>query len=531
MIKVLVCDRISPRGIEVLNQDPKFEVTTLDRTYSEEEMIEIVSDVQAILVRSQTKITPAILEAAKQLRVVGRAGVGVDNVDVTEATKRGIIVMNAPGGNTISTCELTFSMLLALSRNIPQAHMSMKRGAWDRKKYVGVEVFGKTLGVLGMGRIGSEVAKRAVAFGMKVVAYDPYISEDRAAALQVELVENVEDVFPLCDYLTVHMPKTDETKGMINAAAFEKMRQGVRILNCARGGIVNEAALCDAIKSGKVAGAALDVYESEPPAEDHPLRSLDEVVLTPHLGASTEEAQENVGIEVAATVRDYLLDGQVRNAVNLPNLDAKTYAKVKPYLDLCEKLGLIVGQLAPNRNDRFVITYGGKVTEVPSDPLTRCILKGFLTHAEGEDANTVNVRQVARSMGLVVEEVKSDETVDYSEWVHVAVHSGTKKTSVGGTIFGSKAEPRIVRVHGRPVEIIPEGALLFFCNEDRPGFVGDVGVALGQAGVNIASMSLSRKQPGSSALTVLNLDSPPSADALKKIESIPGISQIQLVKL
>src|SRR6476660_6593588 len=376
-MKVLVCDPISPKGIGYLQQRPEFEVVVLPNRLPEAELLAAVKDVVAMVVRSETKITRKVIEAAPKLKVVGRAGVGVDNVDVDAATQRGIVVMNTPSGNTISTAELTFSMLMALARKIPQAHASMKAGEWNRKAFHGVELYNKTLGILGMGRIGSEVARRAIAFGMRVLAFDPYLALSRAKAMQVELVE-LDELYARSDFITVHMPMTDETKGMINTQAFAKMKKGVRVLNCARGGIINEQDLFEAIKSGKVAGAALDVYEVEPLPKDFPLRDLPQVIMTAHLGASTEEAQENVGIEVAEAITDYLLNGAVRNAVNLPNLDAKTYALVKPYLNLGEKLGRLLAQLAPKRNDRLVITYGGRATEVPSDPVTRYVLKGFL---------------------------------------------------------------------------------------------------------------------------------------------------------
>src|SRR5437773_2280603 len=374
-MNVLICDPISPKGIEYFKQQPQLKVAVLEKRLPEAELLPVVTETDAMVVRSETKVTRKVIEAATKLKVVGRAGVGVDNVDVEAATQRGIVVMNTPSGNTISTAELTFSMLMGLARKIPQANASMKAGEWNRKAFQGTELYNKTLGILGMGRIGSEVAKRAVAFGMTVLAYDPYLNLARAKAMQVELVE-LDELYARSDFITVHMPMTDETKGMINAAAFAKMKKGVRVLNCARGGIINEADLCDAIKSGKVAGAALDVYEVEPAPKEFPLRDLPQVVMTPHLGASTEEAQENVGIEVAEAITDYLLNGAVRNAVNLPNLDAKTYALVKPYLTLGEKLGRLLAQIAPKRNDQLVITYGGKATELPTDPITRAILKG-----------------------------------------------------------------------------------------------------------------------------------------------------------
>ncbi|HNV00034.1 MAG TPA: phosphoglycerate dehydrogenase, partial [Verrucomicrobiota bacterium] len=323
-MKVIICDPVSPKGVALLQQRAEFKVQVLEKRLPEAELIPVVADAVALVVRSETKVTQAVLEAAPRLKVVGRAGVGVDNVDVEAATQRGVVVMNTPGGNTISTAELTFSMLMALARRIPQAHMSMASGQWNRKSFQGTELYTKTLGILGLGRIGSEVARRAIAFGMRVIAYDPYLTLSRAMALQVEVVENVFDLYPQVDFLTVHMPMSDETRGMVDAEAFARMKRGVRVLNCARGGIINEADLRVALESGQVAGAALDVYETEPLPKDSPLRTLPQVILTPHLGASTDEAQDNVGIEVAEAVTEYLLHGTVRNAVNLPSLDAAT---------------------------------------------------------------------------------------------------------------------------------------------------------------------------------------------------------------
>jgi D-3-phosphoglycerate dehydrogenase / 2-oxoglutarate reductase len=529
-MNIMICDPISPKGIALFQQCKQFNVTVLKQRLPEAELLPLVKDVEAMVVRSETKITRAVIEAAPKLRVVGRAGVGVDNVDVEAATQRGIVVMNTPSGNTISTCELTFSMLMALARKIPQANASMKAGEWNRKAFQGVELYNKTLGILGMGRIGTEVARRAIVFGMRVLAYDPYLTLSRANALQVELVE-LDEVFARCDFITVHMPMSDETRGMINAAAFAKMKPGARVLNCARGGIINEADLYEAVKSGRIAGAALDVYETEPLPKDFPLRDLPQVIMTPHLGASTEEAQENVGIEVAEAITDYLLNGAVRNAVNLPNLDAKTYAQVKPYLALGEKLGRLAAQLAPKRNDRLVVTYGGKATEAPSDPITRFVLKGFLESAGGKDVNQVNVRSLAESLGLRVEEIKSNEETDFNEWLHLAAYSGEQKISVGGTLYGSKSQPRIVRVNGQPVEIVPEGVLLFLTNKDRPGIVGHLGTLLGRHNVNIASMSLSRDIAGGHALTVLNLDSVPPPGVLEELQKDAAISNVRVVKL
>ncbi|HYV28351.1 MAG TPA: phosphoglycerate dehydrogenase [Candidatus Eisenbacteria bacterium] len=529
-MNVLICDPISPKGIALFQQRPEFTVTVLKQRLSEAELLPLVAETAAMVVRSETKITRKVIEAAPKLRVVGRAGVGVDNVDVEAATQRGIVVMNTPSGNTISTAELTFSMLMALARKIPQANASMKAGEWNRKSFQGVELYGKTLGILGMGRIGSEVARRAIAFGMRVLAYDPFLALSRAKALQVELVE-LDELYRQSDFITVHMPMTEETAGMINAAAFDKMKPGVRVLNCARGGIINEADLFAAIKNGKAAGAALDVYEVEPAPKDFPLRDLPQVIMTPHLGASTEEAQENVGIEVAEAITDYLLNGAVRNAVNLPNLDAKTYALVKPYLILAEKLGRLLAQLAPKRNDRLVITYGGKATDLPTDPITRFVLKGFLESAGGKDVNQVNVRTLAAGLGLLVEEIKSNEQTDYHEWLHVAVFSGGERFSAAGTILGARHQPRIVRINSQPVEIVPSGVLFLMNNRDRPGIVGHIGTLMSRHNVNIANMSLNRDAAGGQALTVLNLDSVPPQAVLDEMQRDPDISNVRVVKL
>ncbi len=530
-MNVLVCDPISPKGIALLQQRPEFKVTVLKQKMPEAELLPLVGQVNAMVVRSETKVTKKVIEAAPHLKVVGRAGVGVDNVDVDAATQRGIVVMNTPGGNTISTAELTFSMLMALARKIPQAHMSMKEGKWSRKDFQGTELYNKTLGILGMGRIGTEVAKRAQAFGMKVLAYDPFLTLARAKALQVDLREKVDEVYQAADFITVHMPMTDETKGMINAAAFAKMKKGVRFLNCARGGIIKEADLYAALQSGQVGGAGLDVYETEPPPADFQLRSLPQVVMTPHLGASTEEAQENVGIEVAEAIIDYLLSGAVRNAVNLPNLDAQTFQVVKPFLNLGEKLGRLLAQLAPKRNEKIVVTYGGRAAELPTDPVTRSVLKGFLEMAGGKEVNQVNVRTLATSLGLEVQEIKSSEETDFKEWLHVAVISGEEKISAGGSVFGTRNLPRIVRLSSRPVEIVPEGVLFLMNNKDRPGIVGYIGTLMGKHKINIASMSLSRDQAGGNALTVLNLDSVPPPELLAEIQKDPDISNVRVVKL
>jgi D-3-phosphoglycerate dehydrogenase len=532
-MKVLVCDPISPKGIALLQERPEFNVVVLPKKHTEAELLPLVSDAVAIIVRSETEVTPKVLEAAPKLRVVGRAGVGVDNINVEVATQRGVVVMNTPAGNTVTTAELTFTMILSLARKVPQAHASMAAGKWDRKSFSGIELSGKTLGVLGMGRIGGEVAKRALAFGMKVVAYDPFLTEARAQAMGVQLAVDLDAVYRQADFITVHMPVTDQTKGMLNATAFAKMKPNVRIVNCARGEIVVEADLLAALDSGKVAAAALDVFKEEPLPAEHPFRKHSGLILTPHLGASTKEAQEKCGIEVAEVITSYLLTGEVRNAVNLPFLDAKTYEQVKPYLTLGEKLGKLVGQISSASVDRLHITYGGKAQELPNiDPITRAILTGFLSCSPTNDVNNVNVRSVAASLGITVEEKRSSEPVTFNEWLHVQAFNGSEKVaSAGGTFFGSPENPRIVRVYSRATEIVPSGVVLLLTNKDVPGIVGHLGTLLAKHHVNIAGMSLSRDTAGGHALTVLNLDSVPPGALIQEIEKDPNISNVQVVQL
>jgi D-3-phosphoglycerate dehydrogenase len=532
-MKIIICDPVSPKGIALLQSRPEFEVVVLPKRLPEAELLAIVADATALVVRSETKVTKNVIEAAKQLRVVGRAGVGVDNVDIEAATQHGVVVMNTPGGNTVTTAELTFTMLLSLARKVPQAHATMVAGKWDRKLFQGVELQGKTLGVLGMGRIGTEVAKRAIAFGMTVVAYDPYLTEDRAKAIGAEFAADLDAVYRVADFITVHMPVTRETKEMLNATAFAKMKPGVKIVNCARGEIIAEADLIAALESNKVAGAALDVFAVEPLPADHPYRKQPNLILTPHLGASTEEAQEKCGIEVAEVIAGYLLTGEVRNGVNLPYLDAKTYELVKPYLPLGEALGKLLAQLATATADRLYITYGGSARQLPNtDPVTRAILQGFMSTSKLKDINNVNVRSVAQSIGITVEEKKSDEPVTFNEWVHVQAFSGGKKLiSAGGTFFGSPSNPRIVRLFSQSVEIPVTGTLLLLNNSDKPGIVGHLGTLLGKHKVNIASMSLGRDICGGLALTVLSLDSVPPQAMLEELKKDTDISNVKVVTL
>jgi D-3-phosphoglycerate dehydrogenase len=418
---------------------------------------------------------------------------------------------------------------MSLARNIPQAHGTMKAAKWDRKSFEGVELYNKTLAILGMGRIGTEVARRAMAFGMRVLAYDPYLSASRARALQVELVENLDEILPRADFITLHMPSTPETHHMLGAERLAKMKRGVRIINCARGGLVEEGALYEALKSGQVAGAALDVYEVEPPPAEFPLRDLPNIVLTPHLGASTAEAQENVGIEIAEAIRAALLEGEIRNAVNMPNIDAKTLAVIGPSIALGEQLGRFLSQIAPKRCEKLNIAYSGKMTDLNTTPVSRAVLMGFLKAVGGEELNTVNAPALAESLGLKVTETRAAAQGEFTELIEVSAGINGDKVSVAGTFFGST--PRIVKINERHVEARPGGVLLLLENRDRPGIVGHVGTLLAQHQVNIAGMSLSRNQAGGEALTVLNLDTLPSEEVIKALLAVEDIRSAHAIVL
>ena len=526
--KILIADSISQRGIDELSREGALDIT-IKPGLSETDLIEIIPEFSAIVVRSQTKVTANILKAGKSLRVVGRAGVGVDNVDVEVATQRGVLVLNAPGGNTVSTAEHAFSLLLSVARKIPQADAAVRGGKWDRKNLEGVELYNKTLGVIGMGRIGSELSRRAIAFGMRVIAYDPYLSATRARSLQVELVDELDDLLATSDFISLHTPLTPETRHILDAGRLQRTKRGVRIINCARGGLIDETALANALQDRHAAAAALDVFEIEPLPNDSPLRSTPNLILTPHLGASTAEAQESVGIEIAQSVRAALLEGTIRNAVNMPNLDAKTLAIIGPHLRFGEKLGRFLSQIAPKRVDNLNVNYSGKVNEVDTIAITRSILKGFLQMAGGTDVNEVNAPAFAESLGLKVTESRLSALGDYTDLLELSATGEGKMVSVGGAFFG--ATPRIVSINSRPVEARPHGVVLVLENTDRPGMVGRIGTLLGNHGVNIATMSLSRNQAGGTALTVLNLDTAPGEEVLVAIRASDDIHSAQVIEL
>lgn len=519
--RILVADPVSERGLEILRNEPGFTVD-FKPGMSESELLAAAAGADAIVVRSGVKITRAVIEAAPKLRAVGRAGVGVDNIDVAAASERGVVVMNTPAGNTISTAEHAFSLMLALARKVPQAHASMAAGKWERKKFAGVEIHNKTLAVLGMGRIGSEFARRAMAFGMRVLAYDPYLSANRAKLLRVELVNRIEDALAAADFITMHLPMTPETRHIINAERMALLKPGVRLINCARGGLIDEQALAAALEAGTVAGAALDVFEDEPPPADHPLLARPDVVLTPHLGASTAEAQETVGIEVAHAIRNYLVDGAVVNSVNMPSVDEKTLAQIGPFLRFGEMLGRLLSQIAPPRCEKLRIDYSGRLGELDTTLISRGVLKGFLEKAIGADqVNVVNATSLAQNLGLRLTESRPAHACEYADLIEVTAGTDGDRAELAGTFFGGDA--RIVRVNGHRVEARAEGTLLLLENTDKPGMIGAAGTLLGEKGINIAGMTLSREQVGGRAMVLLTLDSTPDDDTLRALEDVDGI--------
>ena len=528
-MKVLVADRISPIGVDLFKAETGFEVIEAYGS-TPEQILELAKDVDGIAVRSETKVTAEVFAAAKNLKVVGRAGVGVDNINIEAATDHGVIVMNTPTGNTIATAELTFTHMLAGTRPIVQACARMREGAWDRKKFTGSELNEKTLGVLGMGRIGAEVSKRARAFQMKVLAYDPYLTEARAKDLGVTLAK-FDKLIAQSDYITVHIPLTADTKHMINADTIKQMKEGVRIFNCARGGIIDEPALIDGLKSGHIAAAGLDVYEDEPPAEDSELRSLPNLVITPHLGASTQEAQENVGIDVARQMIETLKGGMVMNALNMPSVDPQVLERLAPYINLGEKLGTFSQQLGPEGIEKMVIRYYGKMAELETLPLTYAIQRGFLREIS-ENINDVNAPKKITRLGIQSEEVKISVHDDFNELIEVSVvNKEGKVRSISGSLFGKQQVPRIVLIDGHSVEVNTDATLIVLKNKDVPGIVGFIGQVLGEDSVNIANMSLSRDKGEGFAVSVFEIDSVPSEKATQRIVEHDAIEKYRVIKL
>lgn len=527
-MKVLVADPISPKGVELLKKEGFETVEAYGST--PEQIKELIKDADAVIVRSETKITADVLACAKQLKAVGRAGVGVDNIDIPAASEKGVVVMNTPTGNTIATAELTFTHIMVGTRPITQANASIHEGKWDRKSFKGTELKNKVLAVLGMGRIGAEVAKRAMAFGMKVLAYDPFLTEERAKTLGVQIVP-LEEAFKTADYITVHMPLTEATKYMIDEKAFDLMKKGVRVFNCARGGIIKETALVESLKSGKVAAAGLDVYESEPLAKDSPLRDFPNLVLTPHLGASTKEAQESCGIEVAEVISDALKGGAIRNSVNKPSVDAESMKQISPYIQLCEKLGTFAQQISADRVKKIVVKYFGKLGNIDNKLLTIAVQKGYLSKIT-ENANDLNSPAKMKHLGIEVVSVNTTAEADYSELVEIDVEfENGAIQNVAGTVMGKVAKPMLVQIGAYKVSANLAGkCALMLKNNDTPGMVGIIGTALGKHGCNIANMSLARMD-GGNALSIYELDAVPMPEVVKELGGLAKIDAVKVVDL
>ena len=527
MPKVLVSDPIDQAGIDILSQVAQVDVNT---GLSAAELVAIIPEYDALMIRSGTQVTKEIIEAGNLLKIIGRAGVGVDNVDVPAATRKGIVVVNSPEGNTIAAAEHAIAMMLSMSRHIPEANASVKSGKWERNRFIGVEVYKKTLGIVGLGKIGSHFAAAAKAMGMKLLAYDPFISAERAELLGCRLVE-LELLMRESDYITLHIPKTPETLHLINAEVLSKMKPTARIINCARGGIIDEAALAEAIKSGKIAGAAIDVYENEPLEADSPLRSVGQnIVLTPHLGASTAEAQVNVAIDVAEQIRDVLLGLPARSAVNIPGIFPDSIEKLKPYLQLAETLGNLVSQLAGGRVDYLNVQLQGELANNQSQPVVVAALKGLLSQALRERVNYVNASIEAKERGIRVVETRDASIRDYTGSLHLMAKGTLGEHTVTGAVLGENAI-RITSVDDFPVNVAPTHHMLFTLHRDMPGIIGRIGSQLGSFNVNIASMQVGRKIVRGDAVMVLSLDDPLPEGILAEIIKVPGIRDAYTVNL
>ena len=523
--RVLVSDPISEVGVELLNAHPEIEAD-FKTGLSPDELLGIIGDYEGLVVRSQTKVTPEVLAAAKNLKVVGRAGVGVDNIDKEAANQTGVIVMNTPTGNTISTAEHAFTLMLSAARNIAPGHQSVLAGEFKagRKANQGVEINGKRLAIIGMGRIGSEFVKRAQAFNMKVTAFDPFLTQARADELRIELAETPDAALTGADFVTLHVPLNEGTKRIINAERLALMNPGAIVINCARGGLIDEEALKAAIDSGHIAGCALDVFEEEPPTSDHPLLSLDKfVAFTPHLGASTAEAQENVGIQVAEQVRDFLATGEIRNAINMPSLDAAAREAIGPYLDLSSSLGKLLAKLGPSNPDALRVSYHGPLANKDTALVSRTALTSYLEASRSDgQVNIVNAPAIAAEMGLELVESTINAQTEYSELLIVELRKGDTRFRLSGSLIGSS--PRIVEIDALYVDINIKGHFLIVRNDDRPGIVGAVGTLLGETEINIANLSLARNKSNGNALTVIEVDDPLSTDLMQQIKAIPGVT-------
>jgi D-3-phosphoglycerate dehydrogenase len=519
--KVLISDALSPAAVQIF-KDRGIEVDFQPNLGKDKEKLaELIGGFDGLAIRSATKVSPKILEKAKKLKVIGRAGIGVDNVDIPAATARGIIVMNTPFGNSITTAEHAITLLLALARQIPQADASTQAGKWEKNRFMGVEITGKTLGVIGCGNIGSIVADRALGLHMKVIAYDPFLSAERAVDLGVEKVE-LDELFKRADFITLHTPLTDKTRNIIDAQAIAKMKKGVRIVNCARGGLVDETALRASLDAGKVAGAAFDVFVTEP-ATENPLFGHPNVVCTPHLGAATSEAQENVALQVAEQMSDYLLRGAIANAVNFPSISAEEAPKLRPFIALAEKLGSFAGQLTETGINKVQLSYEGAVAQMNTKALTSAALAGLLRPMLG-DVNVVSAPVVAKERGIVVEETTREMAGDFESLITVTVVTQKQTRWVSGTVFAD-GRPRIVNIKGIRMDAEFGASMIYITNLDKPGFIGRFSSTLGEAGINIATFHVGREAPGGSAVALIEIDGELPADVLAKVRALPQVQQ------
>ena len=526
--KVLISDSLSVQGLERLQACPALEID-LRPGLKGEELLRAIPSYQGLIIRSGTKVTKEVIDAATNLRVIGRAGIGVDNINVDAATKRGIVVMNTPGGNNVTTAEHALSMMLALTRNIPQANASLKSGHWKREKFTGSEICNKVLGVIGLGNIGAIVAERALGLKMQVLAYDPFVSPEAAAKLRVELA-SLDDIYARADFITVHTPLTKETYGLVNTTAFAKMKKGVRIINCARGGIIDESALSKAIKDGIVAGAALDVFEEEPPPADHPLLQLEQVICTPHLGAATDEAQINVAIAIADQVVNFLTQGVIQNAVNFPPMTPKMLAILQPYLVLGEKLGSFLAQLTTAAPLEIQVEYNGEIVDYDTAPATAAVLRGLLSPFLETPVNYVNAPHIARERGIRVVESRSNQPSDFLNSITVRVTSADVAHTVEGAVFSNNAV-RLVRVNDFYLEAVLDGYIIVLNNRDVPGVVGSVGTLLGRHGINIAGLELGRERVGGMAISLIHVDGQVPQAVLSELRTLDPIVSAQQIKL
>jgi D-3-phosphoglycerate dehydrogenase / 2-oxoglutarate reductase len=528
MSRILVCDNLDAAGIDLLRQ-AGIELDTRPNLKGES-LKEAIRAADGCIVRGATRITADLLDNPGKLRAIVRAGVGVDTIDVAAATRKGIVVMNTPGGNTFSTAEHTVSMLMALARQIPAADASLRQGKWERNKFMGTQLVGKTLGVVGLGRIGREVGRRAAGLDMKVIGFDPFLSVDRAAQLGIEAVADIEQLLLRCDFLTVHTPLTDETRNLLDATRLAKMKKGARVINCARGGIINEEALVEALKSGHLAGAALDVYVQEPLPADHPFLRLSNVVLTPHLGASTFEAQVSVALEAAQLLVDFMQKGVVQHAVNMAAVDRAEMEELRLYIDMARRLGLLHAQMAQGTIRRAELHYRGEVARRSTRLLTAAFAAGLLESRLDQQVNIVNASLLARERGIEIVEQSNPKKGDLSTLIRADVVTDKKTYTAAGSLFGDQFL-RLVQLGPYQLDTYLDGVMLLFTHRDVPGLIGFIGTIFGKHNVNIAQMTVGRQLPGGEAIAVLNLDSPPPEDALTEVRAHPKISSLSVVKL